>query len=315
MPTLKQEIQDNWKTDISGNIQDIALLKNTSYPAWTVKFDEAYGVAIPYSSSEEINETFANARIRSSDINTQDGEKKRVLVLTTTSKRIQTYFASLCEALIDPGENGVIRNQINTSPILWWKDWKELLGNRNIDSRIYDTLGELCVLKYSIDHGEDANWIGPDGASYDIETETRFLEVKSSTVRSQKHVTISSQYQLFPHKPLYLVYCLFEPTITSGVSIDSLLDEFKLIGYNTNLLNDKLESKGFEKGMSSRKKMFILHEMLLYTVDDSFPRITPASFENGVLPESIIDISYTVDLAGLPSVSLIQGDSHDIQND
>jgi len=313
--TLKQEIQDNWRTDISGNIQDINLLKNTPYPAWTVKFDDAYGVAIPYTSSEDLNETFANARIRSCDISTQSDEKKRVLVLTATSKRIQTYFASLCEALIDPGENGAIRNQINSSPITWWKDWKELLGNKNIDSRIYDTLGELCVLKYSILHGEEANWIGPEGASYDIETLTRFLEVKSSTVRSKKHVTISSQYQLFPHKPLFLVYCLFEPTISSGVSIDSILDEFEAIGYNTSLLNEKLEAKGFEKGMSSRKKMFILHEMLLYTVDDSFPRITPASFENGVLPENIVDISYTVDLAGLPSISLLQGDSNEIQND
>ena len=142
-----------------------------------------------------------------------------------------------------------------------------------------------------------------------------FIFTFSSINRVKKEVTISSQFQLAPSgKSLELVLCRFEPTILTGVSIDGLLNEFKALGYNTDILNNKLESCGFEIGMSARKRTFILHEMLLYKVDDSFPRITPESFIGGVLPEGITKISYTVDLSGLSSVSLIKGEDNDIQN-
>ena len=59
---LIQEIKSNWKTDILGYAQVIPSLKNTEYPAWTVKLIDGYGVAIPYSG-ENMNENFSNARI------------------------------------------------------------------------------------------------------------------------------------------------------------------------------------------------------------------------------------------------------------
>lgn len=311
---LTQEILNNWKTDISGNLQDISSLKDTSFPAWTIKLDESYGVAIPYSNHEEVNETFANARIRSSYVSVDSGERKRVLLLSTNSSSIMNPFSSFCEAFINPGEDGMIRKAIEDSPIDWWRDWKELLGNKNIDARIYDTLGELCALKYAVQNNEEPCWNGPDGSSYDIETAERFLEVKSSVVRNKRQITISSQFQLYPHKPLYIVFCLFESTVLSGISIDSVLSDFERMGYNTELLNSKLETKGFEKGMSSRRKTFVLHEMLLYKVDPSFPKITPSSFANGTLPDGIVDVSYTVDLSGLPCEPIYQVDDDEIQN-
>lgn len=310
---LKKAILNNWETDILGYAQSISLLEHTDYPAWTIKLDDSYGVAIPYSGREDINECFANARIRSTEIKVLTGDMKRAILLTTDSTDIKAPFASLCEALIDPGENGVYRILIETSPIIWWKEWKELLGNRNIDERIYDVLGELCVLKYVVERGEECEWNGPDGATYDIETSGRFIEVKSSINREKREVTISSQFQLFPNvKSLVLVLCRFEPTVMTGVSIDSIISEFESIGYNTALLNQKLEKKGFEPGMSARKKKFILHEMLLYIIDEHFPTITPASFIGGVMPAGITKINYTVDLSGLTPNSLLQGVNHDI---
>ncbi len=310
---LKKTILSNWETDILGYAQSISDLEHTGFPAWTLKLDDSYGVAIPYSGKEEINESFANARIRSTEIKIISGDVKRVILLTTDSADIKTPFSVLCEALIDPGDNGVHRVLIEASPIIWWKDWKELLGNRNIDERIYDVLGELCVFKYIIQRGEEAEWNGPDGATYDIESISRFIEVKSSINREKREVTISSQFQLFPNgKPLVLVLCRFEPTVLSGVSIDSIISDFGGMGYNISLLNQKLEKKGFEEGMSARKKNFVLHEMLLYTIDDSFPTITPESFIGGVMPQGITKITYTADLSGLIPISLLQGENHDI---
>ncbi len=310
---LKKTILSNWETDILGYAQSIAELEFTEYPAWTVKLDDSYGVAIPYTGKEEINENFASARIRSTEIKILQGDVKRVLLLTTNSQDIKTPFSTLCEGLIDPGDSGGNRVLIEASPIIWWKEWKELLGNRNIDERIYDVLGELCAFKYIVQKGEEAEWNGPDGATYDIESTVRFIEVKSSINREKREVMISSQFQLFPkEKSLFLILCRFEPTILSGISIDSILSDFAEIGYNTELLNQKLEKRGFEKGMSSRKRRFILHEMLLYKVDENFPTITPQDFIGGVMPQGITKITYTVDLSGLTPISLLQGENHDI---
>ena len=310
---LKEVILSNWRTDINGYAQSIAELEETDYPAWTVKFPDSYGVAIPYEGNEEINESFASAKIRSSNIRLSSGTIIKTLILTTEAENIKSSFAVLCEALVDPGVNGLQRKQIVTSPVMWWKDWKELLGNRNIDARIYDVLGELCVLKHVVESGMEAEWNGPDGATYDIETDSGYIEVKSSINRSRREVTISSDFQLFPpNKPLDLVFCCFEPSVLNGFSIDDVLIEFQAMGYNTAMLNRKLESRGFEQGMSSRRKKFILHEMLRYIVNESFPRITPESFVGGERPAGITKITYTVDLAGLVPISLLAGDNNDI---
>lgn len=310
---LIQEIRSNWKTDILGYAQIISSLKDTEYPAWTVRLVDGYGVAIPYAG-EDINESFSNARIFSTDnIMITAGMMQRSLVLTTASVEIERPFATLCSELIDPGIDGAARNAILADPVAWWKKWKELLGNRNIDARIYDVLGELCVLYQLLQSGEESSWNGPNGASYDIETVNRFVEVKSTLSRSKREITVSNQFQLDPpDKPLNLVLCAFEPTVRSGVSINRMIAKFEEIGYNISLINKKLSELGFEEGMSSRNKTFILHEMLKYTIGSDFPRITPESFVGGVLPTGITKITYTVDLSGMPSEAMVQGANYDI---
>ena len=163
-----------------------------------------------------------------------------------------------------------------------------------------------CVLKYLIAHGENALWNGPDGSSYDIECENRFVEVKSSIKRDRTEATISSEFQLFPkNKSLDLIFCRFEPTVKTGISIDEVLADLEELGYDIDSINDKLKMLGFEKGMSARRKRFILFQMLQYEVDESFPRITPESFENGMIPKGIQSITFEVDLTGLHSVRLL----------
>ena len=303
---LTDEIRSNWEIDIVGHAQPIPSLAGTDYPAWTVKFVDGYGVAIPYSGQQEINENFANARIYSSVIRFNTETEQRALLLTTESYNIAVPFSALCAELVDPGEGGIFRSEITASPVKWWREWKDLLVNKSIDDRVYDVLGELCVLNYLIANGEDANWNGPAGASYDIETDVRFVEVKSSVVRDRKEITISNHFQLDPpNKHLDLVFCQFEPSVISGVSINLLVEQLKDKGINIGAINQKLKELGFEEGRSSRNKTFILHGMLKYTVDSDFPRITPASFVGGVMPAGITKFTYTVDLSGMTPESMM----------
>ncbi len=312
---LVNEIKSNWDTDILGYAQIIPSLKDSTFPAWTVKLVDGYGVAVPYSGND-INENFSSARIFSADnIMLVGGNMQRSLVLITGASGIEHPFATLCSELVDPGDNGIARQAILNDPVAWWKKWKELLGNKNIDSRIYDVLGELCVLYTLLANNEDASWNGPAGASYDIETDSRFVEVKSTLSRSKREITVSNQFQLDPpRKPLNLVLCAFEPTVQTGISINGIVSKLGAIGYNTDLINQYLSELGFEVGMSARNKTFILHEMLKYSIDAGFPRITPESFIGGVLPAGIKKITYTVDLNGMTPTSMVQGADNDLQN-
>ena len=296
---LDEEIRINWQTDITGHVHIISSLENTDTLAWTIKFPDSYGVAIPYDG-EEINESFANARIYSMEIPFENEGIKPVLLLTSNTKGIEQTFSSLCAEFVIPGTDGTNRSKILSSPHSWWKEWKEILGNKNIEDRVYDVLGELCVLKRLLEMKEDASWGGPDGRTYDIETEKRYVEVKSTIVKSSKEITISSQFQLQPpDKPLNLVFCQFEPSAMTGVSIDGILEDISNLGYDAGVLNSKLV-------MSSRKKTFILHGLLKYNIDSDFPRIVPESFINGVIPKGIKGYTYTVDLDGLDSESMLE---------
>lgn len=306
--TLIDEIVQNWSTDIPEYAQIIESLADTDYPAWTVKYPVSYGVVMIYDGAEDINEAFASVRIQSKNVVFEGGDMRRSIVLTCDNHEIETAFSELCFSLISPGNEGENRKKILESPLEWWKNWKEMLGNRNIDERIYDVLGELCVLKQLLISGEDISWNGPNSASYDIETESKYVEVKSTMVRDKKEVQISSQFQLDPEdKPLWLVLCQFEPMVMTGISIDSVVEELSLMGYNTDEVNNKLHIRGFEIGMSARRRPFRLHNMLRYIVDESFPRITPASFIGGDLPKGITKITYTVELSGLQSETMVQG--------
>ena len=303
---LFEEIKINWKLDICNKLQEIASLKD-SYPAWTIKTSDGYGVAVLYDG-DDVREDFYNASIYCENIEVR-GERHKVLILTSNKVSIDSAFANLCLDFVNPGENGEYRKALISSPVKWWLSWKELLGNVAMDERVYDVIGELAALKYYAEQGFNPSWNGPTQASYDIETEEFFVEVKSSVNRSKKEVTISSIYQLSKlHKTLYLVFCTFELAQSHGISINSIVDELRSLGYNVASINDALDKKGFGVGKSVRKKKFLLHSMLKYTVDDKFPRITEKSFVDGVLPVGITDISYTVDLSGLQAESLISSD-------
>lgn len=306
---LKNDIINNWKTDIVGFAHSIDSLESLGYIAWTVKYRDAYGVAIPYDGTEEIHEFFSNAEIRSDIISVNDGLAQRAILLLADNSVSQSSFASLCEELILPGENGANRESVTASPVSWWQEWKELLGNKNIDERVYDTIGELCVVKYLASTGQEVNWDGPNSATYDIELQNGYVEVKSTVNRSKKEITISSQFQLDPPgKKLDLIVCVFEESANNGISIDQVVNELISLGISDEYLNTRLRKKGLAEGMSARRRKFILHEMLKYKVNEEFPKITPASFVGGVLPVGITKITYTVNLDGLEAESLIQGD-------
>ena len=104
---------------------------------------------------------------------------------------MDSAFTNLCFDFVNPGDNGEYRKALLASPVKWWASWKELLGNKSIDERVYDVIGELAVLRYYAQKGLNPKWNGPNQSSYDIELDDSFVEVKSSINRTKKEITIS----------------------------------------------------------------------------------------------------------------------------
>lgn len=286
---------------------NIVSLTNEGYESWTMRNQEEYGVVVPIEATEDISEYFSGAHLYTEKKILNDKEEKTLLFLTSKKEEIVEPFSALCAELINPGKDGELRNELVHNPLAWWAQWKELLGNRNVDFRAYDVLGELWVLKYLAEHGEHAEWNGPNGATYDIDCDGYFTEVKSTTARKKRQITLSNMFQLDPPngEKLYLVLCQFEAAQT-GMSINSLVHDLEQLGYSSVGLNEKLSKLGLEKGKTARKRNYILHAVTKYTVDENFPAIRESSFVGGVKPAGVESITYTVTLDGLTGENIMK---------
>ncbi len=304
---LINEIISNWSEMPHEKVMLIASLSEMGYKSWTIKTQEGYGVAFPVDSKEEISEWFSGAHFYTCNIVLDSDVEEHVLMLTTDKTEIKEQFAALCAELLTPGEHGELRYEIFKSPANWWISWKELLGNKNVDLRVYDTLGELWVLKFLAERGEHAEWNGPNGATYDIDCDEYYTEVKSSTSRNKRQITLSNLFQLDPPdgKKLFLVFCQFEASV-SGICIDGLIDDLEKLGYSRADLNKKLEKVGLEKGKTARKRCYMIHAATKYIVNDSFPAIRDTSFVGGVLPSGVMSITYTVTLDGINGENILK---------
>lgn len=304
---LIQQIIDNWNTSAKGYAAEIVELIDAGYPAWTVKIHDGYGVAIPLAPGVEISESFSGAKLYN-DVMTLEGEEKwNVLLLITEAEEIKQPFAALCAELITPGEDGILRKEIEGNPVSWWMQWKELLGNKNVNDRVYDVLGELYALRYLAQKGEHPEWNGADAATYDIECEEAYYEVKSTIARNKREITLSNLFQLDPPngKKLFLLFCQFEAAQT-GVCINSLVDDLVELGYSRYMLDHKLAGLGLEKRKSARKRNYIIHAMHQFTVDEKFPAIRENSFVGGCKPAGVKSITYVVSLDGITGENILE---------
>lgn len=268
------------------------------HAAWVIRYDRFYGVGIPFDSETTVAERFANVKLKKIS-KIMDGKDTELLVLISSLEESRNEFASICAQFVDPGEDGKARNLITDNPSLWWKKWKALLGNSVKDKKPYSLIAEMLAYEKLIDAGENVSWKGPESGSNDIESQGNNYEVKSTLSKYDNLVTISSQFQLNKtSNNLFLLIYKMEESDT-GESINSVSERLKLKLENSDQIEEKLEMLGFEEGMTSRNIKYSVLESRKYIVDENFPKITNESFISGKMPESIVKLSYTIDLNGL----------------
>lgn len=295
--SLANEIRNGFA--ITENNEAVPLESLPSgFEAWVIRMNNRYGVAVELSNdSINISEKFSNVRFGTEQF-IVSGVRKRLLCLTSNIENLRYEFANLCALFVGTGDNGDMRNKITQGPLEWWKEWKELLGNANLEKSIHGVMGELIIYLYLVKNSTKPNWTGPTGGSVDFETIDENFEVKSTLSKYNANVTITSQFQLDNSKKLSLFFCRLEEK-QFGYSIDDLVNKLDEVGISHSKLNKILSNIGFEQYASSRKKKFDILELRRYRVNEAFPAINLNSFKDSKMPDNILQFSYTVNLDGL----------------
>ncbi|MGF6204026.1 hypothetical protein ABH906_000032 [Pseudomonas frederiksbergensis] len=304
MTDLLKEIQEGFANlDESGRMLPIKAMP-AACPAWIFREGDRFGVAVECSEPLEISEGFAGARLRTVE-RVVGGQHRRFLRLESSIEWLRNEFGLICEHMISVESGTAARQALLADPLVWWQRWRHLLGNALVDRHGYDVLAELLALETLVIKGVTFEWSGPFSGVVDIKTPATDYEVKSTISRYGAIVSISGQFQLAASsgKPLRLLHFRFEP-VDDGLSIDLICDRLIALGVDAAMLEGALQRLGMEAGCSTRKEAYNLLEARSYTVDDGFPRITPASFTGGVLPAGVVQFEYRVDLSGLQSQQL-----------
>ena len=288
-----REIFASSKTPSARSIESLPA----EYPAFVIRMQDGYGVAIEADKDMVVSEKFNRCRLKTCLLSI-GGDNKNYLTLTSAFEEYRYEFATICAEMVYPGKDGEVRKGILSNPYEFWAKWKDLVGNENREKRVYNVIAEMMVLYHKYQNDKTAEWAGVRMASHDIECDQESCEVKSTTKRYGATITISGQHQLEHVKRLYLYFCRMEESL-EGDSINSMKEKLISEGYDSGKLELEIERQGFELGESIREKRFKILEKRRYEVRDDFPSITGASFKNNHFPDSIIRIEYTIDLDGL----------------
>lgn len=298
--TLLEEIRSGFAYLSNGMLQLQAL--PVQYPGYVLRDTAGYGVAIELPNNGiKISEHFASARYHTCQFNI-NSQIKTFIVLQCYREELRMEFATLCEQFLNPGDNGILRNELLKGPLEWWNRWKELLGNKVQESAVSSIVAEMVALCYVYKNDKSAEWSSNGSSTHDIECSSASVEVKSTVSKTSAKMTASSQFQLNANKPLYIYFVRLEPSTNnlSGYSINDLVDVLVSFGYPKDKIEQMLYKRGLEEGASSRTHRYDILETRKYLVDGNFPRITPSSFQGNSYPVGIVHLEYTIDLDALP---------------
>lgn len=293
---LTEEIRSYFAGLSSG--QAVKIDSTEPYSSWAVRMPGWYGVAVECDDMPVVSLHFTNSALLTEEISI-GGVQRKMLVLSSSGEEYRNEFAAVCAQFVFPGENGEERDKLLSNPQAWWNRWRSLLGNTMSDLQAYSTIGELLAYEQLLLAGKNATWTGAKKATHDIETDTGDYEVKSTLSRYGAEITMSSQFQLKSHgKKLNILFFRFEPSLV-GECINGIVERLISLGCDRSKIEADLKRIGMEEGSSPRTETYHLLEIRNYSVNNTFPAITEASFVDGKYPDALVRFTYTVTLDGL----------------
>lgn len=282
------------------------------YPAWIVKNNDRIGIMIPCKMNEAFNNSFADIKIVYYPEVTIDGEKQSVLFLykkliDTSLHAIIDTLSMICTDFAYPGPDGRKRHEIIDNPIQWWKNWKNLMGNKKSDTPSYSVLAELLTYKWLLKCGYSPVWTGKNKTRIDFDCGAEQYEVKSTVQKYSNQISINGQFQMKQktYDNLYMVFFRMERT-QEGITIDSVVNDLVYLGADKTELENHLFGLDLPAGNIYRREQYSLLEVRKLPINDKFPCIVPESFKDNKIPEGILSIHYDVDISNLKYENIIK---------
>ncbi|MEV4940048.1 PD-(D/E)XK motif protein [Streptomyces zaomyceticus] len=184
--------------------------------------------------------------------------------------------------------------------------WRLLLSGqaaRWTPQRMAGLFAELTVLErlLRLSPAAAVAWLGPTGCAQDFRARDTCLEVKASLATEGRTIRVHGINQLETPETGSLSLSWFRVVESSVRSAQSITDIMTSCRSRTNspaVLDERLQSIGIgtESPPILSDVRFEITDERWYSVDDSFPKIVPTTFENGTSPAGVSGLEYLVDL-------------------
>ena len=187
--------------------------------------------------------------------------------------------------------------------------WKLLFSGPDSKAQEKGLLGELLVLKHLMDTYEIpvTVWTGPLGGVKDFRLAERNIEVKTTSVRYGYLIEINGLFQAEVQQiPENLVFIRIEETPNGRFTVRDLIADIQR--NCTGEMGDELQVRlqDFSDDVLDSSNRWDVLQAVVLDINSRFPRISRENFTGRKLPEGIVNITWTADLAALEKTTLTE---------
>lgn len=276
--------------------------------AWAVNHERQRLLIVPLAGAAPVPDGLSTDGVRVRSGETPAGPS---LIIKCQDPQNGRQFALLADDLVQALQSGPGNPLPAVSRVL--EAWRRLFSAASdtalSEAQIKGLIGELLVLDElaEVDPGRAvAAWMGPEGGRHDFRAGSTALEVKATANIDGTKVKINGLHQLEGPAggALWLRVVQLEAVPGGDLSIPHLVEAVLAKGVAAASLLTKLEAAGYRDAERDRYSLptYGLLSNLLYRVDDSFPRLIPASLSDPSLEAQLTDVRYSVDVSTLPPV-------------
>lgn len=230
----------------------------------------------------------------------------RAFVISLLDNAQREIFETLCRDIVEAGEGAPDQSAALDRVVRRTRRWHFLLKGGSSQGLSKEEqrglVGELAFLREIATHVSPESaiegWTGPEGAAKDFEFPAACIEVKARRGAAKPYVRISSEDQLsdVTGRQLFLrVYDVDSAVIPEGDNLHEHVDNtvalFEDYPACLNVLEERLEAVGYERGHDYEKRRWIVGTCRTFAVADNFPRIIPP------LTSGVHNVTYAIDLA------------------
>jgi hypothetical protein len=269
----------------------------------------AQHILIPHPRAGDQRGLWRSNSITLSRVNLREGKENPETWLDLHCRRpeLEAVFLRLATSVIariDPSASDV-----QAACIAALNEWRDLVGQgrgMSPEERVVGLMGEMLLLE-RLAAADPASaweaWEGPHGGRHDFRRGSHAVEVKTTLRRNGRFVQIHGAGQLEepPGGNLHLVFVRLERVAAGNHSVAGVAERLTGFGIPRDELHDIIRDHGIEAmDTDAARAGFEILEWLVYRVGSDFPRIVPASFAGGRIPDGVMTMSYTIDLTAPP---------------